>query len=123
MASTNSGWPPLSVMYTHTSSRMVSRSSLGMLMSDMNSSSTSEDWRRDSSVTSGGPPDDCPAVAIGAVLVGVEDGLVGGGVAVDDWGVEGAGWSGVDWTEVEVGVVCAEVDVESLAGVEGLPSR
>ena len=84
-------------------------------MSDMNSSSTSEDWRRDSNVTSGGS-----AVAVGAALVGV---LVDGGVAVDDWLVEAAGWSGVDWTEVEVGVVCTEVDVESLAGVEGWPSR
>ena len=86
-------------------------------MSDMNSSSTSEDWRRDSSVTSGGALDDRPAVAVGAALVGVGEVLVGGGVAVDDW------WSGVDSTEVEVGVVCDEVDVESLAGVEGLPSR
>ena len=92
-------------------------------MSDMNSSSTSEDWRSDSSVTSGGALDDCPAVAVGAALVGVAEVLVGGGVAVDDWWVEVAGWSGVDWTEVEVGVVCTEVDVESLAGVEGLPSR
>ena len=87
-------------------------------MSDMNSSSTSEDWRRDSSVTSGGAPDDCPAVAVGAVLVGV-----GGGAALDDWWVEAAGWSGVDWAEDEVKVVCDEVDVESLAGVEGLPNR
>ena len=86
-------------------------------MSDMNSSSTSEDWRRDSSVTSGGASDDRPAVAVGAALVGV------GGVAMDDWWVKAVGWSGVDWTEVEVGVVCDEVDVESLAGVEGLPSR
>ena len=88
-------------------------------MSDMNSSSTSEDWRRDSSVTSGGALDDRFAVAVGAALVGVGEVLVGGGVAVDDWWVEAAGWSGV---EVEVGVVCDEVDVESLAGVEGLPS-
>ena len=86
-------------------------------MSDMNSSSTSEDWGRDSSVTSGGASDDRPAVAVGAALVGI------GGVAMDDWWVGAAGWSGVDWTEVEVGVVCDEVDVESLAGVEGLPSR
>ena len=85
-------------------------------MSDMNSSSTSEDWRRDSSVTSGGALDDRPAVAVGAALVGV------GGVAMDDWWVEATGWSGVEWTEVEVGVVCTEVDVKSLAGVEGLPS-
>ena len=92
-------------------------------MSDMNSSSTSEDWRRDSSVTSGGVSDDRPAVAIGAALVGMGEVLVGGGVAVDDWRVEAAGRSGVDWTEVEVGVVCDEVDVESLAAVEGLPSR
>ena len=91
-------------------------------MSDMNSSSTSEDWRRDSSVTSGGASDDCPAVAVGAALVGVGEVLVGGGVAVDDGWVKAAGWSGVDSTEVEVGVVCDEVDVESLAGVEGLPS-
>ena len=46
--------------------------------------------------------------------------LVGGGVAVDVWWVEAGGWSG---GEVEVGVVCDEVDVESLAVVEGLPSR
>ena len=44
-------------------------------------------------------------------------------MAVDDWWVEAVGWSGVGWTEVEVGVVCAEVDVESLAGVEDLASR
>ena len=91
-------------------------------MSDMNSSSTSEDWSRDSSVTSGGASDHCPAVAVGAALVGVWEVLVGGDMAVDDWWVEAAGWSGVDWTEVEVGVVGAEVDVESLAGVERLPS-
>ena len=90
-------------------------------MRDMNSLSISEDWRRDSSVTSGGASDDRPAVAVGAALAGVA--LVSGGMAVDDLWVEAAGWSGVDWTEVEVGVVCAEVDVESLAGVEGLPSR
>ena len=92
-------------------------------MSDMNSSSTSEDWRRDSSVTSVGALDDRPAVAVGAVLVGVGEVLVGGGVAVDDWWVEAEGWSGVDWAEVEVGVVCTEVNAESLAGVERLPSR
>ena len=94
-------------------------------MSDMNSSSTSEeeDWRRDSSVTSGGASDDPPAMAVGAALVGVAEVLVSGGVAVDDWWVEAAGWSGVDWTEVELGVVCDEVDVESLAGVEALSSR
>ena len=84
-------------------------------MSDMNSSSTSEDWRRDSSVTSGGASDDRPTAAVGAALVG--------GAALDDWWVEAAGWSGVVWTEDEVKVVCAEVDVESLAGVEGLPNR
>ena len=89
-------------------------------MSDMNSSSTSEDWRRDSSVTSGGASNDRPAVAVGAALVGVAEVLIGGGVLVDDWWVEAAGWFGV---EVEVGVVCDEVDVKSLAGVEGLPSR
>ena len=43
-------------------SEIVSRSSLGMLMSDINSSSTSEDWSRDSIVTSGGAPGDRPAV-------------------------------------------------------------
>ena len=89
-------------------------------MSDMNSSSTSEDWRRDSSVTSGGAPDDRLAVSVGVALVGVGEVLVGGGVAVDVWWVEAGGWSG---GEVEVGVVCDEVDVESLAVVEGLPSR
>ena len=92
MASTNSGWPPLSTMYTTLSVKMVSRSSLGMLMSDINSSSTSEDWSRDSIVTSGGAP--------GAV--GMAEVLIGGGVAVDGWWVGGSGWTGVDWTEVEV---------------------
>ena len=83
-------------------------------MSDMNSSSISEDWRRDSSVTSG-----C-AVVVGAALVEVTE---VGGVVLDDSWVEAAGLSGVDWTEVEVEVVCTEVDVESLAGVENLRSR
>ena len=77
-------------------------------MSDMNSSSTSEDWRRDSSVTSGGASDDRLTVAVGAALVGMGEVLVGGGVAVDDWWVEATGWSSVDSTEVEVGVVCDE---------------
>ena len=86
-------------------------------MSDMNSSSTSKDWSRDSTVTFWGASDDCPGVSVG---VGVAEVLIGCGM---DWWVEGADWSGVDWTEVEGGVVCAEVDVESLAGVEGLPSR
>ena len=82
-------------------SEMVSRSSLGMLISDMNSSSTSEDWSRDSIVTSEGAPGDRPAVDVAAVLVGIEV-LIGGGVAVDGWWVEGSGWTDVDWTEVEV---------------------
>ena len=101
MASTNSGWPPLSTMYTTLSVKMVSRSSLGMLMSDINSSSTSEDWRRDSIVTSGGAPGDRPAVV---ALVGMAEVLfgIGGGVAVDGWWVGDSGWTGVDWTEVEV---------------------
>ena len=71
IASANSGWPPLSMIYTHLSMRMVSRESLGMLMSDMNSSSTSDDWSRDSIVTSGAALDDLSSVAVVAALVGV----------------------------------------------------
>ena len=93
MASTNSGWPPLSTMYTTFSVRMVSEESLGMLMSDMNSSSTSDDCSRYSSVPSEGAPDDRPAVAVAAALVGVAEVIVGCGTA-DDWWVEAVGWSG-----------------------------
>ena len=86
MASTNSGWPPLSTIYTTLSVKMVSRSSLGMLMSDINSSSTSEDWSRDSILTSGGAPGDRHAVDVAAALVGMAG---GGGMAVDGWWVGG----------------------------------
>ena len=77
MASTNSGWPPLSTMYTTLSVRMVSEESLGMLMSDMNSSSTSDDCSRDSSVSSEGAPDDRRAMAVVTALVGVAEVFVG----------------------------------------------
>ena len=71
MASMNSGWPPLSTMYTTLSVRMVSEELLEMLISDINSSSTSDDCSRDSTVTSVGALDDCPEVVVVAVLVGV----------------------------------------------------
>ena len=81
-------------------------------MRDMNSSSTSNDWSRDLIVTSGAVLDDPSAVAAGvAALVGV--GEVVGCVAVDDWLVEDAGWSGMDWTEV--GGTGVDVDAESLS--------
>ena len=89
-------------------------------MSDINSSSTSEDWSRDSIVTSGGAPGDRPAVDVAAALVGMAEVLIGGGVA---WWVGGSGWTGVDWTEVEVAGVCGEADDESLAGAGGWASR
>ncbi|CAI8040246.1 hypothetical protein GBAR_LOCUS22433, partial [Geodia barretti] len=69
MASTNSGWPPLSTMYTHVSVKTVSREWLGTLMRDMNSSSTSDDSSRDSTVTSGAVSDDWSPLAVAAALV------------------------------------------------------
>ena len=93
----------------------------------MNSSSSSEDWSRDSSVTSWHVLDSLAAVV----------GVPVGGVAEDDWWVDAIGWTGVDWTVVGVagvGVavdavslavagVGVAVDAVSLAAVDVLPSR
>ena len=65
-------------------------------MSDINSSSTSEDWSRDSIVTSGGAP--------GAV--GMAEVLIGGGVAAGGLGVQaGLVWTGLrlKWQVFEEG--------------------
>ena len=116
IASVNSGCPPLSTRYTHLSVRMVSGKSPGMLMRDMNSSSSSEDCSRDSSITSG------PALDNGSSLAAVVGVLVGG-VTEDEWWVEAAGWTGVDWTEVGVAGVGVDMDTVSLAAADVLPSR
>ena len=50
----------------------------------------------------GGWASDRPAMDVAAALVGMEEVLIGGGVAVDGWWVGGSGWTGVDWTEVEM---------------------
>ena len=93
-----------------------------MLMSDMNSSSTSDDWSRDSIVASWAALDDRSAVAVVAALVGVAEVLVGR-VAVGDWWVEASGWSGVDWTGVGVAGGCEDDDTTSLAVADDWPSR
>ena len=96
---------------------MVSGVSLGMLRRDINSSSSSEDWSKDSSVTS------WPALDDGSSLVAVAEVPVGG-VAEDEWWVEAIGWTGVDWTVVGVaGVVGVAVDALSLTAADVLPSR
>ena len=82
----------------------------------MNSSSSSEDWSRDSSVTS------WPALDDGSSLAAVA-GVPVGGVAEDEWWVEATGWTGVDWTVVGVAGVGVAVDTVSLAAVDVLPSR
>ena len=74
----------------------------------MNSSSSSEDWSRDSSVTS------WPALDDGSSLAAVA-GMPVGGVAEDEWWVEATGWTGVDWTVVGVAGVGVAVDAVSLA--------
>ena len=89
MASVNSGCPPLSTRYTHLSVRTVSGVSSGTLRRDMNSSSSSEDWSRDSSVTS------WPALDDGSSLAAVV-GMPVGGAAKDVWWVEATGWTGLD---------------------------
>ena len=124
MASKNSGWPPLSTMYTTLSVRMVSEESLGMLMSDTNSSSTSDDCSRYSSVPSEGALDDCPALAVAAALVEVSEVFVGC-VAVDDWWVEAVGWSGGGWTGggwSDAGGMGVGVDGDAASLVVGDPS-
>ena len=114
MASTNSGWPPLSTIYTTLSVRMVSEDSLGMLMRDMNSSSTSDDSSKDSSITSGGALDDCPLVAIVVALVGAAEVFVGC-VAVGDWWVKAVGWAGGEWSVMGVAGFGVDEGTESLA--------
>ena len=82
----------------------------------MNSSSSSEDWSKDSSVTS------WPALDDGSSLAAVAEVPVGG-VAEDEWWVEATGWTGVDWTVVGVAGVGVAVDALSLAAAVVLPSR
>ena len=74
----------------------------------MNSSSNSEDWSRDSSVTF------WPALDDGSSLVAVA-GVPIGCVAEDEWWVEATGWTGVDWTVVGVAGVGVAVDAVLLA--------
>ena len=77
----------------------------------MNSSSSSEDWSRDSSVIS------WPALDDGSSLAAVA-GVPVGCVAEDDWWVEATGWTGVDWTVVGVAGVGVAVDAVSLAAAD-----
>ena len=41
---------------------------------------------------------------------------------MDDWWVEAAGWTGVDWTEAGVAGVGVDADVESSVWADGWPS-
>ena len=89
-----------------------------MLMRDMYSWSTSDDWSRESSVAAGAALHGRSSLAVVAALVGVAEVLVGR-VAMEDWSVEDAGWTGGDWTEVGVAGVGVDADAEWLPVGDG----
>lgn len=97
IASINSGCPPLSTMYTNRSERIISEVSVGVLMRDMSSSSTSKDCSKDSIVTFGDGFGDCFAVLVASL--GASEVSIGCGAA-DKWIVEDVELTGVNCTDM-----------------------
>ena len=85
-------------------------------MRDMYSWSTSDDWSRESSVAAGAALDGRSSLAVVAALVAE---VLVGRVAMEDWSVEDAGWTGGDWTEVGVAGVSVDTDAKWLSVGDG----
>ena len=89
-----------------------------MLMRDMYSWSTSDDWSRESTIADGAALDGRSSLAVVAALVGVAEVLVSR-VAMEVRLVEDAGWTGGDWTEAGVAGVGVDADAEWLPAGNG----